>query len=288
MNQPLAYVHPRAVIAKNVVIEPFTTIDKNVEIGEGTWIGSNVTIMEGARIGKNCSIFPGSVISAVPQDLKFNGEDSTAEIGDNTTIRECVTINRGTSSRGKTMIGENCLIMAYSHIAHDCIVGNHCIFSNNSTLAGHITIGDHVILAGMTAVHQFCSVGSHSFIAGGSLVRKDVPPFVKAAREPISYVGINSVGLRRRGFDGDFDVVYSQEVLEPVEHRSTHDGSHKCFCPSVIEDEETGQNLAQDWCHNKVQINGSLAHITSIFGQFLAGMVIMDVMKKVEEMKQAQ
>ena len=203
MNQPLAYVHPRAVIAKNVVIEPFTTIDKNVEIGEGTWIGSNVTIMEGARIGKNCSVFPGSVISAVPQDLKFNGEVSTAEIGDNTTIRECVTINRGTSSRGKTIIGENCLIMAYSHIAHDSIVGNHCIFSNNSTLAGHITVGDHVILAGMTAIHQFCSVGSHSFIAGGSLVRKDVPPFVKAAREPISYVGINSVGLRRRGFTSD-------------------------------------------------------------------------------------
>ena len=121
MNQPLAYVHPRAALAKNVVIEPFTTIDKNVEIGEGTWIGSNVTIMEGARIGKNCSIFPGSVISAVPQDLKFNGEDSTAEIGDNTTIRECVTINRGTSSRGKTIIGENCLVMAYSHIAHDCL-----------------------------------------------------------------------------------------------------------------------------------------------------------------------
>ena len=186
-----------------MVIEPFTTIDKNVEIGEGTWIGSNVTIMEGARIGKNCSIFPGSVISAVPQDLKFNGEYSTAEIGDNTTIRECVTINRGTSSRGKTIIGENCLIMAYSHIAHDCIVGNNCIFSNNSTLAGHITIGDHVILAGMTAVHQFCSVGSHSFVAGGSLVRKDIPPFVKAAREPISYVGINSVGLRRRGFTSE-------------------------------------------------------------------------------------
>ena len=190
------------LIYKNVVIEPFTTIDKNVVIGEGTWIGSNVTIMEGARIGKNCSIFPGSVISAIPQDLKFNGEDSTAEIGDNTTIRECVTINRGTSSRGKTIIGENCLIMAYSHVAHDCIVGNYCIFSNNSTLAGHITIGDYVMLAGMTAVHQFCSV--ESFICwGGTLVRKDVPPFVKAAREPISYVGINSVGLRRRGFKSD-------------------------------------------------------------------------------------
>lgn len=203
MNQPLAYVHPGAKIAKNVVIEPFANIDNNVIIGEGTWIGSNVTIMEGARIGKNCSIFPGSVIAAVPQDLKFDGEDTTAEIGDNTTIRECVTINRGTTSRMKTKIGENCLIMAYSHIAHDCVVGDHCIFSNNSTLAGHINVGDHVILAGMTAVHQFCSIGNHAFIAGGSLVRKDVPPFVKAAREPISYVGINSVGLRRRGFDSN-------------------------------------------------------------------------------------
>ena len=159
--------------------------------------------MEGARIGKNCSIFPGSVIAAVPQDLKFDGEDTTAEIGDNTTIRECVTINRGTTSRMKTKIGTNCLIMAYSHIAHDCFVGDYCIFSNNSTLAGHINIGDHVILAGMTAVHQFCSIGNHAFVAGGSLVRKDVPPFVKAAREPISYVGINSVGLRRRGFSAE-------------------------------------------------------------------------------------
>ena len=200
MNQPLAYVHTGAKIAKNVVIEPFTTINNNVEIGEGTWIGPNVTIMEGARIGKNCSVFPGAVIAAVPQDLKFDGEETLAVIGDNTTIRECVTINRGTSGRGHTTIGSNCLIMAYSHIAHDCIVGNHCIFSNNSTLAGHITIGDHVILAGLTAVHQFCTIGNHAFIAGGSLVRKDVPPFVKAAREPLSYVGINSVGLRRRGF----------------------------------------------------------------------------------------
>ena len=203
MNQPLAYVHPGAKIAKNVVVEPFTTINNTVEIGEGSWIGPNVTIMEGARIGKNCSIFPGSVIAAVPQDLKFNGEESLAVIGDNTTIRECVTINRGTSDRGQTIIGNNCLIMAYSHIAHDCIVGNHCIFSNNSTLAGHITIGNYVILAGLTAVHQFCTIGDHAFIAGGSLVRKDVPPFVKAAREPLSYVGINSVGLRRRGFSAE-------------------------------------------------------------------------------------
>lgn len=200
MNQPLAYVHPQAKIARNVVIEPFTTIHANVEIGKGTWIGSNVTIMEGARIGENCRIFPGAVISAIPQDLKFDDEETTVIIGNNVTIRECVTINRGTSDRMKTVLGDNCLIMAYSHIAHDCIVGDNCIFSNNTTLAGHVTIGNDVVLAGMVAVHQFVSVGKHAFVTGGSLVRKDVPPFVKAAREPLSYVGINSVGLRRRGF----------------------------------------------------------------------------------------
>ncbi len=200
MNQPLAYIHPEAKIAQNVVIEPFVTIHKNVTIGEGTWIGSNVTIMEGARIGKNCRIFPGAVISAIPQDLKFKGEETTVEIGNNTTIRECVTINRGTSDRMKTKIGDNCLIMAYCHVAHDCIVGNNCIFSNNTNLAGHVIVGDNVILAGMVAVHQFSTIGNHAFVTGGSLVRKDVPPYVKAAREPLSYVGINSVGLSRRGF----------------------------------------------------------------------------------------
>lgn len=203
MNQPLAYIHPGAKIAKNVVVEPFTTIHNNVIIGEGTWIGSNVTIMEGARIGKNCNIFPGAVISAPPQDLKYKGEETTVEIGDFTTIRECVTINKGTEDRMKTVIGTNCLIMAYCHIAHDCFVGDNAIFSNNSTLAGHVTIGDNVVLAGLVAVHQFVSIGQHAFVTGGSLVRKDVPPFVKAAREPLSYVGINSVGLRRRGFDTD-------------------------------------------------------------------------------------
>ena len=200
MNQPLAYVHPGAKITKNVVIEPFTTINNNVVIGEGSWIGSNVTIMEGARIGKNVNIFPGAVISAIPQDKKFDDEDTVTIIGDNTTIRECVTINRGTTDKMKTQIGHDCWIMAYSHIAHDCIVGDHCIFSNNSTLAGHIVVGDHVVLAGMAAVQQFCTIGSHAFVTGGSLVRKDVPPYVKAGREPLSYVGINSIGLRRRGF----------------------------------------------------------------------------------------
>ncbi len=203
MIHPLTYIHPDAKIGPNVKIDPFTTVHKNVEIGEGTWIGSNVTIMEGARIGKNCRIFPSSVVSAIPQDLKYKGEETLTIIGDNTTIRECVTINRGTMDRGKTKIGNNCLIMAYSHVAHDCEIGNHCIFSNNTTLAGHITVGDYVVLAGLTAVQQFVRIGSHAFVTGGSLVRKDVPPYVKAAREPLSYVGVNSVGLKRRGYDID-------------------------------------------------------------------------------------
>lgn len=200
MNQPLAYVHPGAKIAKNVVIEPFTTIHNNVEIGEGTWIGSNVTIMEGARIGKNCTIFPGAVISAIPQDLKFSGEETLAIIGDNTTIRECVTVNRGTVASGKTIVGSDCLIMAYAHIAHDCEVGHHVVIANACALAGHVTVGNYAIIGGLTAIHQFITIGEHAMISGGSLVRKDVPPYTKAAKEPLSYVGINSVGLRRRGF----------------------------------------------------------------------------------------
>lgn len=179
MKQPLAYIHPEAKVAKNVVIEPFTTIDNNVEIGEGTWIGSNVTIMEGARIGKNCNIFPGAVIAAAPQDLKFNGEDTLAVIGDNTTIRECVTINRGTSDRQLTKIGNNCLIMAYCHVAHDCFVGDNCIFSNNSTLAGHITIGNYVILAGLVAVHQFSTIGDHALLRGDHWSEKTFLPMLK-------------------------------------------------------------------------------------------------------------
>jgi len=201
MNQPLAYIHPGAKIATNVVVEPFTTIHNNVIIGSGTWIGSNVTIMEGARIGKNCRIFPGAVISAIPQDLKFDGEDSLAIIGDNTTIRECCTINRGTKALGKTQIGDDCLIMATSHVAHDCVIGNNCILANGSVIAGHVTIGDFAILSGLVAVHQFIHIGEHAMVSGGSLVRKDVPPFTKAGKEPLSYVGINSIGLRRRGFD---------------------------------------------------------------------------------------
>ena len=199
----LVSIHPDAVIGKNVSIDPFTMIHDNVVIGDGTWIGSNVTIFPGARIGKNCKIFPGAVISAVPQDLKFSGEETIAEIGDNTVVREYVTINRGTKALGKTVIGSDNLLMAYVHIAHDCIVGNHCILANGATLAGHITIDDFAIIGGLSAIHQFVRIGSHVMISGGSLVRKDVPPYVKAAHEPLSYVGINAVGLRRRGFSNE-------------------------------------------------------------------------------------
>jgi len=203
MHQPLAFIHTDSKIARNVVIEPFVTIEKDVEIGSGTWIGSNVTIMEGARIGKNCRIFPGAVISAIPQDLKFEGEKSLTIIGDNCTIRECATINRGTSASGKTIVGNNCLIMAYAHIAHDCVIGDNCVIVNSVALGGHVTIGDYAIIGGLSAIHQFVSVGKHAMVSGGSLVRKDVPPYIKAAREPLSFVGINSIGLRRRGFSDD-------------------------------------------------------------------------------------
>jgi UDP-N-acetylglucosamine acyltransferase len=201
MIQPLAYIHPQAKIADNVTIEPFTVIHKDVEIGEGTWIGPNVTIMDGARIGKNCRIYSGAVISAAPQDLKYRGEASTVFVGDNTTIRECVTLNRGTAlDKNVTAIGSNCLLMAYVHIAHDCIIGDNVIIANSAQLAGHINVHDYAYIGGTSAVHQFVEIGTQSMISGGSLVRKDVPPYTKAGREPLSYIGINSVGLRRRNY----------------------------------------------------------------------------------------
>ncbi len=203
MKQPLAYIHPAAKIHPSVVIDPFVTIEADVEIGEGTRIASNVVIMDGARIGKNCSIHSGAVISGIPQDLKFCGEETTAIIGDNTTIRECVTVNRGTAAKGKTVVGSNCLIMAYSHIAHDCIIGNNVIISNATQVAGEVVVDDFAVIGGGTLIHQFCHLGSHVMIQGGSLINKDIPPFAKAAREPIAYTGINSIGLRRRGFTNE-------------------------------------------------------------------------------------
>ena len=203
MIHQLTAVDPRAKIGKNVTVEPFTTIASDVVIGAGTWIGSNVTIMDGARIGKNCKIFPGTVISAIPQDLKFDGEDTQTIIGDNTTLRECVTINRGTKALGYTKVGNDCLIMATSHVAHDCVLGNNVIIANGCGIAGHVESGDFVVMGGLSAVQQFGKIGKHVMISGGSLIRKDIPPYVKVAREPISYAGINSVGLRRRGFTND-------------------------------------------------------------------------------------
>jgi len=201
MKKTLSFINNNAKIDKNVRIEPFVTIHENVEIGEGTWIGPYVTIMNGAKIGKNCKIFPGAVISSIPQDLKFAEEDSYVEIGDNTIIREYVTINRGTKARGKTTIGNNCLLMTYSHVAHDCEIKNNVIIGNADQIAGEVIIDDFAILSASVLVHQFVHIGSHVMVSGGSLARKDIPPYVKAGKSPLSYIGINSIGLKRRGFE---------------------------------------------------------------------------------------
>ncbi len=196
----LSYIHQNSVIGNNTVIGPFTSIMEDVIIGDNTWIGSNVTIYSGARIGNNCKIFPGAVISAIPQDLKFKGENTLTVIGDNTVIREFVTINKGTTYSNKTMVGSNSMIMAYSHLAHDCVVGNHCVISNSVNLAGHVEIGDHAIIGGAVNIQQFTKIGAHCFISGNTALNKDVPPYVRGARFPLTYHGVNSIGLKRRGY----------------------------------------------------------------------------------------
>ena len=208
MISPLAQVDPKAKIADNVTIEAFSVVYGDVEIGEGTHVMPNVTIFNGSRIGKNCRIFPGAVIGAIPQDLKFVGEQTTAVIGDNTTIRECVTIHLGTKDRWVTKVGNNCLLMAYVHIAHDCLLGNNVIIANGTQLAGHVVIDDYAIIGGLTGAHQFTHIGAHSYVAGHVLIRKDVPPYLKAARDPLTYAGVNKVGLLRRGF--------SKEKIEEI------------------------------------------------------------------------
>lgn len=200
---PLANVHPDAQIGNDVIIEPFATIKSDVVIGDGCWIGPNSIIWEGARLGKNVKVFPGASISSIPQDLKFAGEKTETFVGDNTVIREFVTISRGTADKHKTVIGSNCLLMAYVHIAHDCTIGNNCIFANAVQVAGHVVIEDWAIIGGSSAVHQFVKVGAHVMVSGGSLVRKDIPPYTKAAREPLTYCGVNTIGLRRRGFTSE-------------------------------------------------------------------------------------
>ena len=197
------YIHPEAKLHPSVQVGAFSCIYDDVEIGEGTIIDNNVTIYGGTRIGKNCHIYAGAVIGGDPQDLKFKGEKTYAIIGDNTTIREFVTIHRGTASKCKTVVGNNCLIMAYCHVAHDCYLNNNIIMSNCTQLAGEVVVEDWAIIGGGSLVHQFSHIGAHVMIQGGSKINKDVPPYIIAAREPISYCGINSVGLNRRGFTSE-------------------------------------------------------------------------------------
>ena len=200
MISPLAFIHPEAKIGENVEIGPFAVINKNVIIGDGCVIDSNATICEFTQLGKNCHVFPSAVIGAIPQDLKFHGEETWTIIGDNNVLREFVTVHRGTFSKGKTVIGNNNLIMAYCHVAHDCVLGNNIIMSNTTQLAGEVVVDDFAIIGGGTLVHQFTHIGGHVMIQGGSRINKDVPPYIIAAREPIAYCGVNSVGLNRRGF----------------------------------------------------------------------------------------
>ena len=199
----MAFVHPEAKLGENVIVDPFAYIDANTEVGDGTRVMTQATILSGARIGKNCVIFPHATIAGSPQDLKFQGEETFAIIGDNTTIRECATVNRGTASRGYTKVGSNCLIMAYSHVAHDCVLNDYVILGNTTQLAGEIEIDDYAIVSGGSLAHQFTKIGPHVMVQGGSKIAKDIPPFVMVGREPISYVGLNIVGLRRRGFTSE-------------------------------------------------------------------------------------
>ena len=254
MNQPLVFIHPEAKLGANVVVEPFAYISKNVEIGEGTWIGPNVTILDHVKIGRNCKIFPGAVIGAIPQDLKFRGEESYVEIGDNTILRECVTVNRGTVARITTKVGNNCLLMAYVHVAHDSIVGNNVILGNGTQLAGEVEIDDFAILSAHVLVHQFVKIGSHVMVSGGSLVRKDIPPYVKAGREPIAYVGLNVIGLRRRGFNPE-KVAEIHEIFRSIYQK--------------------GMNVSQgiEWIENNIPSNPDRDYIVNFIKTSKRGII---------------
>lgn len=231
MEYPLTNIHPDAKIAEGVRVEAFSSIYENVEIGEGTWIGPNVTIMPGARIGKNCQIYPGAVISANPQDLKFDGEETLTYIGDNTVIRECVTVNKGTSDRHQTVVGSDCLLMAYVHVAHDCIIGDHCILANSVQVAGHVVIGDYAIIGGTSGIHQFVHIGAHCIIAAGSTAFQDVPPYSKAGRSPLRYHGLNLIGLRRRGFSAE-----KMENIKNIYNKLYFDGLNLSMATNAIEE----------------------------------------------------
>jgi len=200
MISSLAHIDPGAQLGTGVTVEPFAVVHGDVVIGDGTWVGSGAVIYDGARIGMNCRIFNGASISAIPQDLKFSGEETVLEIGDNTTVREFATLNRGTRARGMTTIGKNCLLMAYVHVAHDCHLGDNVIMVALSGIAGEVVLGDWVTMGGGSMVHQFVHIGAHTIIGGGGKVRIDVPPYIKADRDPLAFMGLNTVGLERRGF----------------------------------------------------------------------------------------
>lgn len=197
---PAAIVSGKARIGNDVAIGPFTVVDADVVIGDGTQIGPHVYCANGARIGKECRIHNGAVVATLPQDLKFKNEVTTFEIGDNTTVREFCTLNRGTTEHMKSVVGSNCLLMAYVHVAHDCTIGNNVILANGIQMGGHVTIEDWVIVGGLTAIHQFVSIGQHTMIGGHFRVPKDVPPYILAGGTPLTYEGLNIIGLRRRGF----------------------------------------------------------------------------------------
>lgn len=247
-----ANIHENAKVGKGTVVEPFATIGDDVIIGENCWIGPNAVIMSGTRMGDNCKVFPGAVVGAIPQDLKYNGEYTTTEIGNNVTIRECVTINKGTTDRNYTKVGDNCLLMAYVHVAHDCVIGNGCIIANSVNIAGHVVVGNCVILEGTVAIQQFVEIGDYAFIAGGSLVRKDVPPFVKAAKEPICFAGVNAVGLKRRGFTDEqvrhiediYRVLYIQNnnltKAVDIADKEVADSDHKKMVLDFIRESDKG------------------------------------------------
>lgn len=242
MISTLASIHPNAQIGNNVTIEPFAVIHDNVTIGDDTHIMSNVVIMPFSRIGKNCHLFPGAVIGAIPQDLKFIGEETTVEIGDHTTIRECVTVNRGTKDKFKTVIGSHCLLMAYAHVAHDCTVHDHVILANAVQLAGHVEVGEYAIIGGLAGAHQFTRIGAHTYIAGHTVIRKDVPPYIKAAREPMSYMGLNIVGLQRRAFSQEkIDSISQIYHLLFVGSHSIANGIEKI--KEKVQDSETKQEI---------------------------------------------
>lgn len=240
-RSPLAYIHPDAQLADDVVVEPFASIHADVQIGKGTYIGSNAVIYSGARIGENCQIFPGAIIASIPQDLKFSQEYTTVEIGNNVVIREYATVHRGTNYNHKTVVGDNCLVMAYVHIAHDCIIGSNVVLSNAVNIAGHVIIGEHVVIGGMCGIHQFSEIGKHVMVAGGTMIRKDVPPYVLAGREPVSYVGVNVRGLRRRNFSpetiSEIQAIYRVVYLSALNHSQAVKKLEIDFPSSPIRDE---------------------------------------------------